>query len=190
MDWIKEILEKYVDAEGKFDIAAAIDEVKSEFPKNAITKEVFNQKNEDLKAANKLVDDLKSSNADIAELQTKIADYELDIAALKTERLQERKSFTLKEKLKEAGAKDIDYMIFKLGDVETDDDGNIVELENKIKELKETYNNQFNTEETATDDTFKDDKGFKVLDNGLEDGQQPNPEAQMTAEFEQALGIK
>jgi len=176
MDWIKAIIEKHKGAEGDFNLETAMDEIKKEFPKNAVPKEVYNQSADDLKAANKLVTDLKKSNKDAEELQTKINDYEAQVKKLEAERVDERKTFTLKEALKEAGANDVDYMIYKLGDVEVDKEGNVIELENKIKSLKESNPSHFevNDAATQTNDKGSDKKtnGYQVLDNGLENGKQ------------------
>ena len=189
MDWIKEILEKHINEEGKIDLTKAMDEVKEEFPKQAVPKEVFNNKLEDLKVANKLVDDLKKDNQDIEELQTKITDYETKVENLEQERLKERKNFILKEKLRDSGALDVDYMIYKLGEVETDEEGNIIELDNKIKSLMEENKDHFKVAEEALEGDKKDDKGFKVLDNELKDGNDPDPIAQAIREVEEAMGV-
>lgn len=188
MEWIKAILEKHVNEEGKLDITKAIDEVKVEFPKMAVPKAVFNQASDDLKVANKLVEDLKVGNADVEELQKKITEYETDIETLNTERLAEKKLYQAKEKLKDAGAKDIDYMLYKLGDMETDKEGNIIEIDNKIKTLVESNASMFESRDTEEDAT--DTKGFKVLDNGLENGKEPDATTQVVSDFETALGIQ
>lgn len=191
MDWIKAILEKHTKEDGTIDLTKAMDEVNKEFPKNAVPKETFNQKLEDLKTATKLVDDLKKDAAGVEALQKKITDYETEVETLKTARVEEKKTYTLKEKLKEAGAKDIDYMIYKLGQVETDKEGNIIDLDNKIKSLVEANKGMF---EVTKVDTTVDDKGnnngFQVLDTKLEDGKEPNAEQQATIAFEQAIGLK
>lgn len=193
MEWLKEILNNSVDEEGKLDTDKAIDLASKELPKNYITKEVFNQKNDDLKEANLLVENLKKDNADVEGLQKQIEDYEGKIESLQTERLEERKTYTLKEKLKEAGAKDIDYMMFKLGEVEVDEDGNIKDLDNRIKSLQEENSTHFDIADDVeqTDDAQAvDNKGYEVLDNKLEDGKESNPAAVTQAEFEAAVGIQ
>ena len=195
MDWILEIIKKYTNEEGKVDLEKVNKEIKTEFPKNAVPKETFNEKNEDLKAANKLVNDLKKDNKDIEDLQKKIDDYEKDIETLKEERVKERTNFTLKEKLKEAGAKDVDYMIYKLGEVEVDKEGNIIELDNKIKSLLEENKDHFEVKDDKDDD--KDNKddgkgkgtGFQVIDNKLDDGKEPDANQKAMTEFEEALGL-
>lgn len=176
MDWIKEILEKHKKEDGTIDISKAITEINNEAPKNVVPKATFNEKNEDLKKANKLVEELKKDNKDIDDLQSKIDNYEKDIETLKEERIKERTNFTLKEKLKAAGAKDVDYMIYKLGEVELDKEGNIIELDNKIKSLVEENKGHFEVKDGEGDEGNKEgDKGYQVIDNKLDDGKQGEP---------------
>lgn len=121
----------------------------------------------DLETANTLVTDLKKSNADVEGLQQKIDEYETTVATLESERADERKSFAIKEALTKQGVSDVDYMMFKLGDVETDDEGNLVDLDNKLKDLKEEHPTFFADAET---DEPADPNGFRVIDNKLDDG--------------------
>lgn len=126
----------------------------------------------DLTAANKLVTDLKKETKDTKELQDKIADYEKKMSDLEADRAKERKAAAIKEALTKAGAKDIEYMAFKLGDVEVDKDGNVKELENKIKTLQEANKDYFTSKDPDPKDDPKDPnkKGFKVIDTKLLDG--------------------
>lgn len=190
LDFVKAILESNKNEEGIIDISKAMIEINKEAPKNVINKATFNDKLEDLKQANLLVEELKTGSKDIEELQTKITDYESQVETLKTERAEEKKSYTLKEKLKDAGAVDIDYMIYKLGDVEVDENGEIRELDNKIKDLMESNSNMFKVADNeALEEPKIDDKGFKVLDNGLDDGNEPDAITTAKSNFEDALGI-
>lgn len=126
----------------------------------------------DLSAANKLVGDLKKETKETKELQDKIAAYEKQVSDLENERAKERKANAIKEALTKAGAKDIEYMAFKLGDVEVDKDGNIKDLENKIKTLKDAHKDYFTPAAADPKDDPKDpsNKGFKVIDTKLPDG--------------------
>lgn len=84
---------------------------------------------EELKTANETLTTLQKNNKDNEELQTKISEYETKMQQLESERAEERKTFTIKEALTKAGVADVDYMMFKLGQLETDKDGNVVDLD-------------------------------------------------------------
>ena len=60
MEWIIDILKKYQKEDGTIDLATAEQEIKSEFPKQAVPKTVFNEKSEQLKTANATIDELKN----------------------------------------------------------------------------------------------------------------------------------
>lgn len=148
-------------------------------------KEQKEQLENDLNAATKLVGDLKKTNKDAEELQHKITQYEQQVTQLETERATERKAFALKEALTKEGASDIEYMLYKLGDVEVDKDGNVVDLDNKVKALKES-NPTFFAQATQAEQTAP---GYQVVDNKLENGQAPDPLASVVSDFEKALGL-
>ena len=123
----------------------------------------------DLKTANETLTTLRDENKDVKTLQEKIDDYEQSIQQLESERADERKTFALKEALTKEGVSDVDYMLYKLGEVDTDEEGNIVDLDNKLKDLKESNPTFF----TDTTETKADASGFTVLDNKLPPGQTP-----------------
>lgn len=149
-------------------------------------KEQKEQLESDLTTANKLVDDLKKSNKDTEDLQTKIDDYKTQMDQLKADRAEEQKQYAIKEALNKEGVKDIDYMLYKLGEVETDKDGNIVDLDNKVKSLKESNPTFFGSDDNPDDKT---PTGYQVVDNGLDEGKPSDPTATATADFEAALGL-
>ena len=142
-------------------------------------KEQKEQLENDLNDANKLVGDLKKTNKDAEELQQKITDYESKVQQLETERSEERKTYAIKEALQKEGVSDIEYMMFKLGKLEVDKDGNVVDLENKVKALKETNPTFFGSE---TKNNEPGAPGFQVLDNTLDNGRNTEPEPQSLAE--------
>lgn len=148
-------------------------------------KEQKEQLESDLTTANKLVDDLKKSNKDTEDLQTKIDEYKTQMDQLKADRAEEQKQYAIKEALNKEGVKDIDYMLYKLGEVETDKDGNIVDLDNKVKSLKESNPTFFGTDDKPANEPA----GYQVVDNGLDVGKPSDPTATATADFEAALGL-
>lgn len=148
-------------------------------------KEQKEQLESDLTTANKLVDDLNKSNKDTEDLQTKIDEYKTEMDQLKSDRAEEQKQYAVKEALTKEGVKDIDYMLYKLGEVETDKEGNIVDLDNKVKALKESNPTFFGTDDKPANEPA----GYQVVDNGLDEGKPSDPEATATADFEAALGL-
>lgn len=190
MEWIKTILDNHKKEDGTLDFDAAMDEINKEFPKNAVPKDVYNQKADDLNAANKLMDDLKKTNKDTEDLQKKITDYESQVEQLQTEREAERKEYAIKERLTKEGVTDVDYIKYKLGDVEMDKDGNLVDLDNKLKELKEANPTFFASQDDKKDNTNTNGAGYTPIDNKLDNGKPSDPTADATAAFEAALGIK
>lgn len=149
-------------------------------------KEQKEQLENDLATANKLVGDLKKTNKDAEELQNKITEYEQQVQQLETERAEERKTYALKEALTKEGVSDVEYMLYKLGEVEVDKDGNIVDLDNKVKALKETNPTFFASEAKNNEPGAP---GYQVVDNKLDNGQPSDPVATASAEFEKSLGL-
>lgn len=180
MDWIKSILDKHTKEDGTVDVEAANKEIDAEFPKNAVPKTDFNSKVEELKTANETLTTLQKSNKDNEELQTKISEYEAKMQQLETERAEERKTFTIKEALTKAGVADVDYMMFKLGQLETDKDGNVVDLDNKVKALQEANPTFFKSADPGPGQPPA--PGYKVIDNKLPTGNQTPNEPQSLAE--------
>lgn len=134
----------------------------------AKAKTDLEQAKADLANANKLVSDLKKDNANVESLQKKVTEYETKMTQIETERAQERKTNAIKEALTKAGAIDVEYMSFKLGDVEVDKDGQIKDLESKVKQLKET-NPSFFPQSTDLN-TDKSKGGYKPIDTKLPNG--------------------
>lgn len=119
-------------------------------------KDERDQAQDDLKEANKTLKDIKKNNEDIETLQKTITQYEDDMKVLKGAREKDRKEFDIKTKLKDAGCKDIDYILYKLGDVEKLDIEK--ELDNKIKELKENNSTFFEVQENTQQQQKQDPK--------------------------------
>ena len=172
MEWIKAILDKHIGEDGVLNLEEAQKEISTEFPKNAVPKSEFNTKIDDLKTANDTINTLQQENKDVETLQTTINEYKDQITTLETERAEERKTYAIKEALQGAGASDVDYMMFKLGEVEVDEEGNIKDLENKIKELQESIPSHFGNIEPEGKKT--EAPGYRVEERRLKPGS-PQP---------------
>ena len=140
MEWLKAILEKAVITDGKLDVEATMKTINAEFPKHAVPKQDYNDKVKELSTANDTIKDLKKNNADNENLQQKVKDYEIEVANLKIAAANTKKEYALKDKLKEAGATDADYIIYKHGGLDKfvfDKDGAPIGLEDVLKPMRE-----------------------------------------------------
>lgn len=140
MDWLRELLEKAVITDGKLDVEKLMTDVQKTFPLHAVPKNVFNEKNDALKTAEKTIADLKKANGDNAELQKKIGDYEAEITKLKKSAADTEKTYALKEQLSKQGVLDPDYLIYKQGGLEKfnfDKAGKPIGIEETLKPYKE-----------------------------------------------------
>ena len=177
MKWIKDILEKHTDENGVLNREAAETEINAEANKHVIPKEQYNNKVNELKQANETLDTLKNEHKDVEALQTTLSQHEETIEKLQKTNAEQAKKYQLEIALKDAGGTDVEYLQFKLGDVELDDDGNIKDLENKIKSLKEGHPSFFEGDKSTEED--KNKNGFRVRDNKLDKG---NPAPKLTKE--------
>lgn len=119
--------------------------------------------------ATKLIETLKSSNKGNETLQAKITEYEGQIEKLQAENTALKTDNALKFALKDAGAVDVDYLVFKAkekGEIKLDDDGKIKGIDDLITGLKTQIPNMF----TSSGDDGKG--GKKILDpNNLKKGE-------------------
>ena len=149
LEWLQTILEGAKVEDGKLDVTAVMNAVKSEFPKNAVPKTEFNDKVKELKAAEGTIAELKKNAGDNTELTEKIKNYEEQIRTMQTEAANTAKSYSLKAKLAEAGALDSDYLIYKQGGLDKfnfDKDGNPIGIDDVLKPLRESLPHLFKTE--------------------------------------------
>ncbi|HFI0620637.1 TPA: phage scaffolding protein [Streptococcus suis] len=185
MDWLKELIEKH-SADGKIDIDAVMNAVKEEFPKHAVPKDVYNEQAEKLKAANNTLDTLKKSNKDNEELQSELKTYKDKVSQLEADAKETARKQTIKDALSNAKATDVDYLMYKLGDVEFAEDGSIKDLDSKIKDLQTNHPTFFQTTEPE-----QANNGFKQLGGAdIPPGGKIDPAQSMANEFSQALGLK
>lgn len=113
-------------------------------------EELSNKKDTDLANAQKLIEGLKESAEKGEDMATKIAEFETTIRNQQEELKKAKTESALKIELLSAGAKadDIDYLLFKLGNdsdfkAELDENGKLKGIDEKMKNLKTIYPNQF-----------------------------------------------
>ena len=132
--------------------AQAVMDIWNEAIKGFVPKERFDEVNGKLKEANTTIDTLKKSNADNEELQKRVKEYKEKVTILEATAANTRKEYALKDKLKEAGVVDADYIIYKQGGIDKftfDKEGNPVGIDDVVKPLKESSPHLFKTEPGA-----------------------------------------
>lgn len=129
-------------------------------------EELLNKKDTDLTDAQKLIEGLKESAGKGEDMAAKIAEFETTIRNQQEELKKAKTESALKIELLSAGAKadDIDYLLFKLGNdsdfkAELDENGKLKGIDEKMKNLKTIYPNQFEAQ------TYK-----KIDENNLPGG--------------------
>ena len=104
---------------------------------------VLDGKDRELTTANGLIADLKKGTKDDEGLQTKITDYETQVAQLQAELQQTKLDNAIKVALLEGKATDVDYLTFKLkakGDeLALDEQGKIKGWDDKLAGLKTQF---------------------------------------------------
>ena len=130
-------------------------DIEAEKSKLDAQKSLTDAKTKEVEKANDTIKELKETvnkfdGVDIEALKTSVKDWEKkyndDIAAARAEHDLAVKGFTLKDALRQAGATDPDYVIYKLGGVEKfsfNEDGSVFGLDETIKSFKEANPIQF-----------------------------------------------
>lgn len=200
MEWIIDILKKYQKEDGTIDLATAEQEIKSEFPKQAVPKTVFNEKSEQLRTANATIDELRNNskgsqdnqgNQDNQdgqgneELQTQLEKYKNRIAELEAQEKTNAMNYQARSALEKAGISDVEYGLYLLGTLEADEQGNVKDLDNKINDLRASKP-VFFKEEAQTSSN-----GYKVEDTKLDDSKEAVSEFDKAfAEAAKAFGLE
>ncbi len=164
-----------------------IDKIMAEHGKSVQKLKELENVKEDLTEAKATIEKLEKTNKDNEDLQNQIKEYKEKLETSEKERQAENKSRMIEDALRNAKGSDLEYLKFKLGEVELDKDGNLKDIESKIKDLKEKHPSFFEAEEVE-EETKKDDSGYKPLDNDLKDGKPASKEAAIASEFSNALG--
>lgn len=189
MDWIKKLLEANTDADGNVDTEAFLAAVKTDAPKHSVPRDEFNAKNKalqeataDLKKLQDNVGDPAATKKLIDDANQRATDAESKFAAL-------QKETSIREALTSAGAKDVDYMLHKLGA-----DVDVEKVSSLIKDLQKDHPTFFPEAEgdKPDDKDGKEDKGgagfgYETVDNALKGGD--NAGADKQAAMDALFGI-
>lgn len=127
-------------------------------------------KTSELEKANSLIEELKKSTGQDEALQQKITNYETEIATLKRENETLRTENALRFALAEAGAVDVEYLMFKAkekGEIKLGEDGKIKGEADLISGLKTQLPTMFGA---SNNQQTKGDGNRKVLENNLPGG--------------------
>ncbi len=114
------------------------------------TESDLNSKKDELKKANDLIAQLKKETGSNKSLQDKIAEYQADIERLQAENAKLKIDSALQFALKDAGASDVDYMMFKAkekSELELDDKGKIKGIDDLLADLKTRLPGQFTSKD-------------------------------------------
>jgi hypothetical protein len=123
----------------------------------------------ELEKANTLIADLKKGNKDNEGLQTKINDYENQVAQLQAELEQTKLDNAIQLALRDAKAVDPDYLAFKLREkysseeLKLGEDGKIKGMDDKLAGLKTQFPTQFESSSKKN-----------ILENKLPDNKEGN----------------
>lgn len=118
--------------------------------KGYVPKERFDEVNGKLKEANTTIDTLKKNNQDNDELQKQVNQYKTKVTELETAAANTQKEYALRDKLKEAGAVDVDYIIYKQGGLDKftfDKDGKPIGIDDVLKPLREASPHLFKNQQ-------------------------------------------
>lgn len=119
--------------------------------------------NQQLTEANALIETLKKSTKGQEDAQNKITAYEQQVQQLQAELEKTKVLSEAKFALKDAGALDVDYLLFKLqekGELALDEHGKLKGWDDKLAGLKTQLPTQFES---------KDSKKKNVMENKLPD---------------------
>lgn len=125
-------------------------------------------KTSELKKANNLIAELKKSAGEDDETQQKITTYEAEIQRLKAENAELKTENALKFALAEAGAVDVDYLVFKAkekGEIKLGDDGKIKGEDDLISGLKTQHPAMFSSSGDGQQNGNR-----RILENNLPGG--------------------
>lgn len=150
MEWLRKLLEGAKKKEdGSIDIEELMKQVNTEFPKNAVPKDKYNDVSEQLKTANTTITDLKKNNADNETLQQTIKEHEKTIKTQKADYEAKVRNLTLdsaiEKALVNAKAKHTDLLSGKIDrdKLVISEDGKVTGIDEQLKGLKDNYKDLF-----------------------------------------------
>lgn len=152
-EWLKKILETAtISEDGKLDIDGLMGQINTEFPKNAVPKETFNDINGQLKTATKTITDLKAANLDNEALQQTVKQHEEALETQKSDFEKKMNDLVINGAIEKAllgsKAKHSDLLTGKIDREKliVGDDGKVIGIDEQISGLKESYKDLFESQ--------------------------------------------
>jgi len=154
MEWLKALLEKATLKDGKLDIDALMEAIKTEFPKNAVPKAEFNTLNDTKKTLEAQIAERDTQLTELnkkvkgnEELEKTIADLQTANATTKTEYETKLKDITINSAI-QSKLTDTKYADLLLGKFDKTKlsvaaDGKVVGIDEQLVTIKETYKDLF-----------------------------------------------
>lgn len=155
-EWLKKILEAAkINEDGKLDIDGLMGQINTEFPKNAVPKETFNDINGQLKTATKTITDLKAANLDNEALQQTVKQHEEALETQKSDFEKKMNDLVINGAIEKAllgsKAKHSDLLTGKIDREKLiiGDGGKVIGIDEQISGLKESYKDLFEPQLTG-----------------------------------------
>lgn len=179
-------------------LADTIDkDIETEFPKHVVPKNKFIESERQRKENRDALQSVQTELAGAKETAAQAEALQKTIDDMKAKEAKAAKDAVINDALTAAGAQDVDYMRYKLGEI---DDTDSELLNNKIKDLQAEMPHQF---KAATDEDDEDNPeggadeqqqaqqpaGFKVIDNGIKKNKQTKEDAIRNV-MDEAFGFK
>ena len=154
MDWIRTILEKHVNEDGKVNMEEALKEINKSAPDNVVPKYKYNELSEakkqldaNIKERDKQLEDLKKTSGNTEELQNQITALQEDNKRIKKENDEKIMNMRFDTAIEKAlsTAKHPELVTGKIDrtKLKIEEDGTIQGLDEQVKELKKTYEDLF-----------------------------------------------
>lgn len=118
---------------------------------------------------NAKLEELGKQEGNSEELNKQIKELQTSNEELSTKLATTNKTNAVQNALREAGGVDVEYLAYKLGDVELDDKGAIKDLESKLKDLQTNHPTQFG-EQSSESAEQRGPKDFTTIPNKLKEG--------------------